>query len=782
MDQILDDAERNGVMVQMVLNDHGQFIANQRWPDNPYNEANGGPVPSARPDGFFSDPEARDLFQARIRYIVARWGAYTNVLAWELFNEVQFVGSEDHNPFNDPLVWRDVLDWHGDIASYLDSADPYDHLVTTSSDPAPAGADLGSVAGIDIVQIHDYRQPPSNRGAMLLDLIAQLQQAHQKPVIVGEFGISSDSPPEAGFDPENCSFGQADCEHLLQGTHVHNAAWTAAMAGSGAMSWWWDNYIEADATRNRVPPHFPLNERIFPPLVSFFAGEDLAAEGFATADLTAGPSIFAAGLDNGQRALVWVRDVQNEFGTGARPGNVVGRSISGASVTLNGLPAGAYRVDLFDPYAIDGLADSIGVVATGAPVVTLPDFERDIAFKVEPNGEPSSAGLAQFEANGTTPIPTGHTTDGTTVVVKGSVSDPDGDRVRLEVEVKRVGVPFDGLGTIEGALANDGATTTVTVPALPRGVGYHWRARAVDEFGAASTWVSFASNPETERDLAVEAPIVFSSGNGQAQDVWIMNPDGSGLVKLTTNPGFDGEPALSPDGTTIAYASAPTASGARDIWIMKVDGSAKTQLTTNDGPDERPTWSADGSRIAYTSIRKSVSPTADIWSMKGDGTDQVRLTTANGADFEPNWSRDGTRIVFVSFRDGNEEIFVMNANGTGQAQLTFTSGNVRNGAPTWSNDGLRIAFASNRKPNSSSTTINNFDIYSVVAANPATITRLTTTTESDTAPSWSRDGRRIAFARGNAKGTGYDIWRMIADGSALIRLTTMAPNDSAPNW
>ena len=124
----------------------------------------------------------------------------------------------------------------------------------------------------------------------------------------------------------------------------------------------------------------------------------------------------------------------------------------------------------------------------------------------------------------------------------------------------------------------------------------------------------------------------------------------------------------------------------------------------------------------------------------------------------------------------------MNANGTGQTQLTFTSGNVRNGAPTWSNDGVKVAFASNRKPNTTNATINNFDIYNLIVSSPATLTRLTSTSQSDVAPSWSRDGRRIVFASGNPNGTGYDIWRMFADGSGQVRLTTMPPNDSAPNW
>ena len=199
MDQVLGSAEAHGLYVQLVLNDHGQYNsrADGRWqvrcndpsdgctpgepgydPGNPYSDAVGGPVPADRPDQFFSDARARELFERRLRYVVARWGGYTNVLAWELFNEVQFVGSDAHNPYNDPAMWADVLDWHQEMASYLATIDPNDHLVTTSSDPAPAGADLGSVPGIDIVQVHDYTVPSEARDAS----IARVCLAAPEPV------------------------------------------------------------------------------------------------------------------------------------------------------------------------------------------------------------------------------------------------------------------------------------------------------------------------------------------------------------------------------------------------------------------------------------------------------------------------------------------------------------------------------------------------------------------------------------------------------------------------
>ena len=96
----LEVAEEHGLQVQLVINDHGQGAAGPTagGTENPYNAANGGPVAADHPEAFFTDPTASQLFKQRLRYLVARYGAYRNVLAWELFNEAQFVGSATANP------------------------------------------------------------------------------------------------------------------------------------------------------------------------------------------------------------------------------------------------------------------------------------------------------------------------------------------------------------------------------------------------------------------------------------------------------------------------------------------------------------------------------------------------------------------------------------------------------------------------------------------------------------------------------------------------------------
>ena len=131
-------------------------------------------------------------------------------------------------------------------------------------------------------------------------------------------------------------------------------------------------------------------------------------------------------------------------------------------------------------------------------------------------------------------------------------------------------------------------------------------------------------------------------------------------------------------------------------------------------------------------------------------------------------SPDG-RIAFVSDRDGNDEIYAMNADGSGLARLTNNS--AVDGFPSWSPDSRRIAFASNRDGNA--------EIYAM-NADGSGVVRLTNNSAGDDAPSWSPDGRRIAFVS-NRDGN-YEIYTMNADGSGATRLTNNSARDSEPSW
>src|SRR5262249_40715658 len=87
-------------------------------------------------------------------------------------------------------------------------------------------------------------------------------------------------------------------------------------------------------------------------------------------------------------------------------------------------------------------------------------------------------------------------------------------------------------------------------------------------------------------------------------DVYVANADGSGLVRLTSDPGPEFDPDWSPDGTKIAYRDSTRGiNGDDEVFVMDADGSHKTNLTNNPANDWGPAWSPDGTRIAFNSAR-----------------------------------------------------------------------------------------------------------------------------------------------------------------------------------
>jgi Tol biopolymer transport system component len=138
----------------------------------------------------------------------------------------------------------------------------------------------------------------------------------------------------------------------------------------------------------------------------------------------------------------------------------------------------------------------------------------------------------------------------------------------------------------------------------------------------------------------------------------------------------------------------------------------------------------------------------------------------------PSWSRDGTRIVFVSWRDGNGEVYAMDADGSAPRNLTQNP--AKDFRPAWSPVGRRIAFVSRRDGNT--------EVY-VMNADGSGQRNLTRDPASDDYPTWSRDGRRIAFLRGRLRRPdagvdrfwGYDLYVVNADGSGLRTLSLRVP-------
>jgi Ca2+-binding RTX toxin-like protein len=210
---------------------------------------------------------------------------------------------------------------------------------------------------------------------------------------------------------------------------------------------------------------------------------------------------------------------------------------------------------------------------------------------------------------------------------------------------------------------------------------------------------------------------------------------------------------------------------------MSGDGSRRVRLTESLGNDTHPAWSryrlADTGHlpplIAFESDRDG---NHEIYRMNADGTGEVRLTHSEADDITPTWSPDDQQIAFVSNRSGRYQLWTMNQDGSGPTQLT--RGGRPKFNPSWrafSNGSELVAFDSPRRGS-------DYEIYSLRLGGTG-ITRRSWSLADDSEPTWRADGRGIVF-ESNRDGN-REIYT-IDPVSAQVRLTISLSDDVSPDW
>ena len=266
--------------------------------------------------------------------------------------------------------------------------------------------------------------------------------------------------------------------------------------------------------------------------------------------------------------------------------------------------------------------------------VAFAEFGRSVAISGETaivgawkdnDGVTAGPGSAYvFVRNGTSWTP-----EQKLVASDGEPYDHFGVAVAIDGETAIVGANFDGPLLNQGSayiFVRDGTTWTQQQKLAADDAAEH------DRFG-----LGVAMSGET-----VIIGAVFNGGGGSA---YVYGTRGSTLVAPPEK---------------IAFSS--NRDGNDEIYVMNPDGSGQTRLTNDAGSDLHPSFTADESLITFSSTRDG---NAEIYVMNGDdGSNPTRLTNNAASDTQPSFSRDGLHIVFTSNRDGNDEIYIMNADGT----------------------------------------------------------------------------------------------------------------------
>jgi Tol biopolymer transport system component len=256
---------------------------------------------------------------------------------------------------------------------------------------------------------------------------------------------------------------------------------------------------------------------------------------------------------------------------------------------------------------------------------------------------------------------------------------------------------------------------------------------------------------DTGPAVASDGRIAFLSSRGGADDLYLMNADGSNVRRVTNGAVDDSGIALaedlewsqatwSPRRDQIAFdgkyfASDPATClqhcAGWDVLVIGADGNGLTRIAVGA---RAPAWSPDGRRLAYESGVDSYDAAGSVTITRLDGSGSVQVPASNiDSEVGPVWSPDGTELAFQAASQGRFWIYTIRADGTQKRRLT-TGHN-----PTWSPDGRRLTF------------IDNYQLLTI-DRNGKGKRRLSHTGQSVLGAAWSPSGGTLAFVVGTTSG------------------------------
>ncbi|MBM4034270.1 MAG: DUF5060 domain-containing protein [Planctomycetes bacterium] len=332
LDALVETAEASGVYLQLTMFTRDHYMKLLR-------RANSRDYDRALAHG-------RNL----VRYFVARWGYSPHVAAWEYSNE------------QDPGLPTERL--YTELGELFERLDPARRIRCNSTWHSPS-KDYKHPK-LDTADLHFYMRPAEKE--LFKDEVASVlsraklarDAAPAKPVLFSEFGLADDNfmrSPEYDADKDY--------------THLHNALWASALSGfaSTVMSWWWD-----DMHKKNQYHHYK-------PVSAFVKGIPYTTAKLRAATAAVDKGLRLVGLQADAAAYLWLSDPQatwwNIHKEGVKPAET-----SGATLTIQGLAPGSYRVEWWHTWEGKPLAESKAAASAQPLALKVPPFTRDIAVKV----------------------------------------------------------------------------------------------------------------------------------------------------------------------------------------------------------------------------------------------------------------------------------------------------------------------------------------------------------------------------------------------------------------
>jgi len=264
--------------------------------------------------------------------------------------------------------------------------------------------------------------------------------------------------------------------------------------------------------------------------------------------------------------------------------------------------------------------------------------------------------------------------------------------------------------------------------------------------------------------------IYFVSDRTGTKEIWSMDWDGSNQKQITRLHSTSIEPAVSPDGTKVAFTSFVKVQPAIFVYSTET-GRALPFYNQRASLNAGANFTPDGKHIVYSSTAAGGDP--QLYIANVDGSDFKRISFRRAICVEPKVNpKTGAEILFVS-GPGPQQVYRMDMTGSGVEMVSPGGGEASN--PAWNPDGQHIAFSWTR-----GFATGKFNVF-VMDVSSRQYNQLTHDEGRNENPTWAPDGMHLVFQSNRRAHTNYQIYSMLADGTDVKQLTTQGRNYS-PVW